>query len=161
MNQNMNQRQPRGKSFGREQESEFAQKILNMARVTRVMAGGKRFNFSVLLAIGDKKGRVGLGLGKAIDTQLAISKAFRNAKKNLMTLPLTKNNSIPFDVLAKYGSAKVYLRSNKGRGIVAGSVVRDILTLGGVRDVTSKILSGTKNKLNLSRATITALAKLY
>lgn len=125
-----------------------------------MMAGGKRFNFSVLLVIGDKKGQVGLGLGKAIDTQLAISKAFRNAKKNKILLPLTKNNSIPFDVYAKYGSAKVFMRPNKGRGIVAGSVVRDILTLAGVRDVTSKILSGTKNKLNISRATITALGLL-
>jgi len=141
-------------------QSEYEQKILDMRRVTRVVAGGKRFNFSVLLAIGDKKGKVAVGLGKAADTQLAISKSFRDAKKHLISVPLTKNNSIPFEITAKYGSAKVFLRPNRGRGIVAGSVVRDILTLGGIHDVTGKIISGSKNKLNISRATIKALSKL-
>jgi small subunit ribosomal protein S5 len=140
--------------------SEFDQKTLDVRRVTRVVAGGKRFNFSVLLAIGDKKGRIGIGLGKAGDMQLAIAKSFRNAKKNLITLDLNKNNSIPFENTAKYGSARVFLRPNRGRGIVAGSVVRDILSLGGVHDVTGKILSGTKNKINTSRAVIEAL-KLF
>jgi len=140
--------------------SEFEQKMLDMRRVTRVVAGGKRFNFSILLAIGDKKGRVGLGLGKSMDTQMAIAKAFRHAKKNIIKIALTKNNSISFDTMAKYGSARVFLRPNRGRGIVAGSVVRDILNLGGVHDITSKILSGTKNKLNISRATLAALSKL-
>ncbi|HXK34912.1 MAG TPA: 30S ribosomal protein S5 [Candidatus Paceibacterota bacterium] len=148
----------RGRGRPQAAPSEYEQKILDVRRVTRVVAGGKRFNFSVLLAIGDKKGQIGLGLGKAADMQLAISKAFRHAKKNLIKLSLNKNNSIPFDTLTKFGSAKVFLRPNRGRGIVAGSVVRDILNLSGIHDVTSKIISGTKNKLNISRATMKALS---
>jgi len=148
----------RGRGRPQAAPSEYEQKILDVRRVTRVVAGGKRFNFSVLLAIGDKKGQIGLGLGKAADMQLAISKAFRHAKKNLIKLSLNKNNSISFDTLAKFGSAKVFLRPNRGRGIVAGSVVRDILNLSGIHDVTSKIISGTKNKLNISRATMKALS---
>lgn len=147
----------RRSSFNRP-KPEFDQKILNIRRVTRVVAGGRRFSFSVALVAGDKKGSIGLGLGKAGDTSLAINKALRNAKKNMVRLKLTKNMSIPFEVKAKFGSAKVVLMPNKGRGLVAGSVVRDIIKLAGIRDITGKILAGTKNKLNNAKAVMEALS---
>ena len=149
----------RGASFSRP-KPEFDQKILNIRRVTRVVAGGRRFSFSVALVAGDRKGSVGLGLGKAGYTSLAINKALRNAKKNMVNLKLTKDMSIPFELKAKFGSAKVVLIPNKGRGLVAGSVVRDIIKLAGVRDVTGKILAGTKNKLNNAKAVMKALAPI-
>src|SRR3989344_3137001 len=149
----------RGSSFNRP-KPEFDQKILSIRRVTRVVAGGRRFSFSVALVAGDKKGSIGLGLGKAGDTSLAINKALRSAKKNMIRLKLTKNTSIPYEVAAKFSSARVMLMPNRGRGLVAGSVVRDIAKLAGIRDVTGKILSSTKNKLNNSKAVMLALAPL-
>ena len=137
---------------------EFDQKIIDIRRVTRVVAGGRRFSFSVALVAGDRKGAVGLGLGKAGDTSLAINKALRNAKKNMLKLRLNKSFSIPHEVFAKFSSAKVTLSPNRGRGLVAGSVVRDILKLSGARDVTGKILSGSKNRLNNAKAVMAALS---
>ena len=113
--------------------------------------------FSVALAIGDRKGMVGLGTGKAIDTSLAIQKAQKAAKKNMIKLKLTKTQSLPHELTAKYGSAMVMLMPNKGRGMIAGSATRDMLLLAGVKDVTTKIFSGSKNKLNNARATMKAL----
>ncbi len=113
--------------------------------------------FSVALAIGDRKGMVGLGTGKAIDTSLAIQKAQKAAKKNMLKLKLTKTQSLPHELNAKYGSAMVMLMPNKGRGMIAGSATRDMLLLAGVKDVTTKIYSGSKNKLNNARATMKAL----
>ena len=146
----------RSSSFARP-KPEFDQKILNIRRVTRVVAGGRRFSFSVALVAGDRKGCVGLGLGKAGDTSLAINKALRNAKKNMVRLNLTKTMSIPHEVSAKFSSSSVKLIPNKGRGLVAGSVVRDIIKLAGVKDITGKILSSTKNKLNNAKAVMAAL----
>lgn len=149
----------RGPAFGRP-KPEFDQKILNIRRVTRVVAGGRRFSFSVALVAGDKKGSVGLGLGKAGDTALAINKAVRNAKKNMVKLKLTKTMSIPHELSAKFSSAKIVLMPNHGRGLVAGSVVRDIVKLSGMKDITGKILSKSKNKLNNAKAVIMALAPI-
>lgn len=140
--------------------SEFEQKILDIRRVTRVSSGGRRFSFSVAIVIGDKKGRVGVGTGKAGDTTLAIDKAVKNAKRNLFIIPRTMNNSIPHDTKAKYCSGRVMLMPAQGRGLIAGSAVRDLLELGGVTDVNAKIVSGTKNKLNIAQATIAALKLL-
>ncbi len=149
----------RGQSFSRP-KPEFDQKIISIRRVTRVVAGGRRFSFSVALIAGDKKGSVGLGLGKAGDTSLAINKALRNAKKNMVKLNLTKTSSIPHELRAKFSSAKVMLMPNKGRGLVAGSVVRDIVKLAGMKDITGKIISSTKNKLNNAKAVMLALSVL-
>ncbi len=149
----------RGSSFGRV-KPEFDQKILNIRRVTRVVAGGRRFSFSVALVAGDKKGSVGLGLGKAGDTALAINKALRNAKKNMVKLNLTKTMSIPHELSAKFSSSQVRLMPNKGRGLVAGSVVRDIVKLSGVKDITGKIVSNSKNKLNNAKAVMSALSQI-
>lgn len=139
------------------QAPEFAQKIIDIRRVTRVVAGGRRFAFSVAMAIGDKQGRVGVGLGKAGDTSLAIQKAMNAAKKSMIRLKLTENKSIAHDNKVKYSSARVMLMPNGGRGLVAGSSMRNILELAGVTDVTAKVNSGSKNKLNIARATVLAL----
>src|SRR6185503_17711780 len=136
---------------------EFDQKILSIRRVTRVVAGGRRFSFSVALVAGDKKGGVGFGLGKAGDTALAINKALRNAKKNMVTLKLTKTMSIPHELSAKFSSSHIVLYPNFGRGLVAGSVVRDIVKLSGMKDITGKVLSKSKNKLNNTKAVMKAL----
>jgi small subunit ribosomal protein S5 len=112
------------------------------------------------MVLGDKKGRVGLGTGKAGDTALAIEKAIRKAKKQMVTLSLTKNNSIPHDVAAKYGASSVEIRPAKGRGLVAGSSARTVLELGGVKDITAKVETRSKNKVNIARATLAALASL-
>lgn len=149
----------RGSSFGRV-KPEFDQKILNIRRVTRVVAGGRRFSFSVAIVAGDKKGAVGLGLGKAGDTALAINKALRNAKKNMIRLNLTKTMSLPHELSAKFSSSSIILRPNKGRGLVAGSVIRDIVKLSGIKDVTGKILSNSKNKLNNAKAVMSALSQI-
>lgn len=139
------------------ERSEFEQTTLDVRRVARVMAGGRRFSFSVTVVIGDKKGRVGVGLGKGADTALAIDKAVRDAKKRLVTIPLTKSGSIAHDVSAKYASSTVTMVPSPGRGIVAGSAMRVVLEYAGVTDVTAKILTRTKNKLTIARATIAAL----
>lgn len=152
-------RGPRGRGVVRrdDRRSEFAQKLIGIRRVARVMAGGRRFNFSVALVLGDKKGRVGVGLGKASDTALAIEKATRYAKREMLTLNLTKTRSIPHDVKAKYCASVVEIRPSPGRGLVAGSSVRAVLELAGVSDVTAKLLSRSKNPINNARAAIAAL----
>jgi len=149
---------PRRGGRGDDRErSEFAQKLIGIRRVARVMAGGRRFNFSAAIVLGDKKGRVGVGVGKAGDTQLAIEKATRAAKKNMILLNLTKNRSIPHNVEAKYCASIVEIRPSAGRGLVAGSSVRTVLELAGVTDVTAKILSRSKNPINNARVAIEAL----
>lgn len=152
---------PDRKKGGREERvrSEFDQKILNIRRVTRVASGGRRFSFSVAIVLGNKKGSVGVGTGKAGDTSLAIDKATKNAKKNLLKLALTKTSSIPHEIRTKYSSARVLIMPAKGRGLIAGSALRDVLELAGVKDVAGKIFSGSKNKLNIARATVKALSE--
>jgi small subunit ribosomal protein S5 len=150
----------RGRSSFNRVKPEFDQKILDIRRVTRVVAGGRRFSFSVAIVAGDKKGCVGLGLGKAGDTALAINKALRNAKKNMVRLNLTKTMSIPHELSAKFSSSYVILMPNKGRGLVAGSVVRDIVKLSGMKDITGKIVSNSKNKLNNAKAVMSALSPI-
>lgn len=139
---------------------EFDQKIIDIRRVTRVVAGGRRFSFSVSIVLGDRKGRVGVGIGKATDTALAIEKASRSAKKNMITVAKTKNNSIAHEVSAKYCSSEVMMIPAQGRGLVAGSSVRTVLDLAGMTDVSAKILSRSKNKINNARAAIDALKQL-
>lgn len=149
---------PRGGGGRRDdRRNEFAQKLIGIRRVARVMAGGRRFNFSVAIVLGDKKGRVGVGLGKAADTALAIEKATRHAKRGMITINLTKTRSIPRNVEAKFCASVVEIRPSPGRGLVAGSSVRAVLELAGVSDVTAKLLSRSKNPINNARAAMTAL----
>ncbi len=139
---------------------EFDQKIVSLRRVTRVMAGGRRFNFSVCLVAGNKKGMVGVGQGKASDTPLAIEKAFRDAKKNMITVNTTKEMSIPHDVEAKYAASRVKIMPVRGKGILAGSSVRTVLELAGLREVGAKLLSRSKNTANNAYVAIKALKML-
>jgi len=139
---------------------EFLQKVLKVRRVTRVVAGGRRFSFSVVMVVGDKKGSVGVGIGKASDTPSAIGKAIQNAKKNMLKVKTNKYMSIPHEVRAKYSSTDVFIIPVPGKGLVAGSAVRVVLDLAGITDVTAKILSRSKNHLNNARATIKALKQL-
>lgn len=140
-------------------EEEFEQRLIEVARVTRVMAGGKRMRFRATLAIGDRKGRVGIGTAKGADVTLAIQKAFNQAKKNLIKVPMEKG-SIPHQVDVKYGAAKIIIKpAHPGAGVKAGGAVRALLELAGIQDVTGKVL-GSNNKINNIRATMEALSKL-
>ena len=159
----MEKRKPKNntrKKFYNRPKPEFEQKIIGIRRVTRVVAGGRRFSFSVAMIAGDKKGAVGLGLGKSTDTALAITKALRDAKKNMVKVKLTKDYSIPYELRGKFSGSQVILMPNKGKGLVAGSVVRDIANLAGIRDLTGKIISNSKNKLNNAKAVMEALSEI-
>jgi len=138
-------------------EEEFEQRIVDIARVTRVMAGGKRMKFRVCLAIGDKKGRVGLGLAKGSDVTLGINKALNRAKKNLVKVPIV-NETIPHQVYLKLKAAKIILKPAKiGSGVKAGGPVRVMCELAGIGNVTGKIL-GTNNKISIAKAVLKALS---
>lgn len=140
-------------------KDEMEQRILEVARVTRVMAGGKRMNFRACVAIGDKKGNVGVGLGKGADVTMAVNKAVNRAKKVMVNVPIV-NETIPHVVSLKVGAAKLMIKpAKKGRGVIAGGVTRVILDLAGVKNITSKAL-GSNNKVNNARCTIEALRQL-
>jgi small subunit ribosomal protein S5 len=143
-----------------ERKSEFDTRMINIRRVARVVAGGRRFSFSVSIIVGNRKGKVGVGVGKAGDTTLAIDKATREAKKHLITVNLTKDSSIAHDTSAKFNASRVMLIPAAGRGLVAGSSARLVLELAGVTNVIAKMHSGSKNGLNNARATIEALKSL-
>lgn len=149
-----------GDSRAPRQKPEYDSVMLNIRRVSRTVSGGRRFSFSVALVAGNRKGLVGVGLGKAGDTALAIDKATRNAKKHMVKVNATKDMSIPHEVFAKYASARVTIRPVKDRGLVAGSATRTVLELAGLTNVAAKIVSPSKNKLNIARATIEALQNL-
>jgi small subunit ribosomal protein S5 len=143
-----------------EKKDEFDSKLLGLSRVARMTAGGRRFRFRAVMVIGDKKGKVGLGVAKGKDVAQAVEKATRVAKKNLIRVPMI-NETIPHQVDAKYGAAKILLKpQRKGRGLVAGGTVRIICTLGGIKNISSKVVGKTGNKLNNARATMEALKKL-
>lgn len=143
----------------RREKPEFEQKLLDLARVTRVVKGGRRFRFRATLVIGDRKGKVGVGVAKGADVSDAIQKAYNDAKKSLITVKLS-GNTISHDVRMKLGSAKVLLKpAQEGRGVIAGGAVRAVVDLAGIRDIVSKSL-GTSNKLNVARVTIAALKSL-
>ena len=143
----------------RKKRPEFEQRLLDLARVTRVVKGGRRFRFRATLVIGDRKGKVGVGVAKGADVSSAIEKAYNNAKKYLIEVNIS-DSTIIYDVQQKLGSAKVLLKpATKGRGIIAGGAVRAVVDLAGIKDVVSKSL-GSSNKLNVARATIEALKQL-
>lgn len=142
-----------------ERKDEFEQRILEISRVTRVMGGGKRMSFRACVAIGDRKGSIGLGLGKGADVTMAVNKAVNRAKKDMLKVPVVKD-TIPHAVSQKLGAANIIFKPAKqGRGVIAGGVARAILELAGIKNVTSKVL-GTNNKINNARCTFAALASL-
>ena len=142
-------------------KEEFNERVLDMRRVTRVVAGGKRFRFRCTLVIGDEKGRVGIGVAKGLDVQQAVAKAKAAAKKNVLTIVLKDGRTIAHEVLAKYSAAKVLVKpASKGHGLRAGGSVRFVLSFAGVKDATAKVLGRTPNKLTNAMATMEALKKL-
>ncbi len=150
----------RGKGRGRQREvREFEQKILDLSRVTRVTAGGKRMSFRCALVIGDKKGRVGLGVAKGADVQISVEKAYKQAKRNLVTVPLV-NETIPHLIWVKYGAALVMLKpAPEGTGLKSGGAMRMVLEFAGVPNAVTKIVNSS-NKINIARATLEAIKQL-
>ena len=141
-------------------KEEFDSKLLDLSRVTRVTGGGKKLRFRAVIAIGNKKGKVGIGVAKGKDVAQAIKKAQRLAKKNLIEIPLL-NGTIPYQIEAKYGPSRVILKPQKREsGIIVGGPVRIICKLGGIKKISAKILSKSRNKLNNAMATIMALKKI-
>jgi len=143
-----------------EEKEEFESKLLDLVRVTHVRAGGKKLRFRAVVVSGNRKGKVGVGVASGLDVAQAIEKATRLSKKNMIEIPIVEG-TIPHEVDAKFGPARVLLKpQRRGRGLVAGGTVRVICNLAGIKNVSSKILGRTKNKINNARATIEALRKL-
>lgn len=137
-------RRPQRDDHDREKR-EFDQKVVEVKRVTRVVAGGKRMRFRALVVIGDHKGRVGMGLKKGVDVAESVNKAINEAKKNMISLPLAKE-TIPHEVNIKYKSSKLLLKpARTGTGVIAGGAIRSVMDLAGVKNVVSKML-GSSNK---------------
>jgi len=134
-------------------------KLLNINRVAKVLKGGKRLRFSALVASGDGNGHIGLGLGKANEVPEAISKASSIARKNLIKVPLD-GTTIPYEVRVKFGAAEVLLRpASPGTGVIAGSSMRAVLEVAGIKDISTKSL-GSSNRINVAKATMMALNQL-
>ena len=156
-------RRPGGQRGGRREGGDrdaYKEKVLDLRRVTRVVAGGKRMRFRTTLVLGDEKGTVGIGVGKGVDVQTSVEKAKTAAKKNMMKVPLN-GRTIPHEVHAKFSAAEVLIRpAVQGHGLKAGGAVRVVLALAGVKDVTAKCLGRTPNKLTNAMATIEALKQL-
>lgn len=155
-----NNKRPSRKGRGERVKPEFDQKIVSIRRVVRVVSGGRRFSFSVAMVIGNRRGRVGVGVGKAGDTALAIDKAMRSAKRNMIDVKLTDKMSIPHELDARFCSSNVLIMPAPGKGLVAGGAVRNVLDLAGVKNVSAKILSRSKNHLNNAQAALLALGQL-
>ncbi len=149
----------RRRRSGPREPREFEQKTIDLARVTRVVAGGKRMRFRATIAIGDQKGRLGIGIAKGNDVSGAIQKAVTAAKKKMITVPMV-NETIPHPILVKHGAAKILLKpAPKGSGVIAGGPVRLMMELAGVKNVVGKIL-GSSNKINNVYAVMLALQRL-
>jgi small subunit ribosomal protein S5 len=149
----------KGRSGGDAAKREFDQKIVEIKRVTRVVAGGKRMRFRALVVIGDRKGRVGMGLRKGTDVSEAVNKAVNAAKKSMITVKIV-NDTIPHEIKFKYKSSVVFLKpALPGTGVIAGGAIRQVLDLAGVKNILSKML-GSSNKVNNVMATYLALNKL-
>ncbi len=153
-------RGPRGPRGPRaEEQKEFDQRILELARVTRVTKGGKRMRFRACVIIGDRRGRVGYGLAKGIDVAQSVNKAATQAKKRLITVPLV-NETIPYAISRKFAAADILVKpAPKGTGVKAGGALRVVLELAGVPNVVGKIL-GSNNKINNAKAAFLALSSL-
>lgn len=150
---------PRTSKFSQPIKREFEQKVIEIKRVTRVVAGGKRMRFRALVVIGDKKGRVGVGLRKGADVSEAVAKAVNAAKKTLLTVNL-HNGTIPHEIKFKYKASVVFMKpALPGTGIIAGGAIRSVLDLAGVKNILSKML-GSANKSNNVMATYLALSKM-
>lgn len=140
-------------------ESGMVEKVVSLNRVAKVVKGGRRFSFSALVVVGDGKGSVGYGLGKAQEVPEALRKATERARKNMITVPLNEG-TLPYEVLGRYGAGRVMLKpASRGTGIIAGGAVRAVMEAVGVSDVLAKAI-GTNNKHNVLRAAVEGLASL-
>ncbi len=155
----MEKRRRRQNQEGERERSEFDQKVVEVKRVTRVVAGGKRMRFRALVVIGDRKGKVGMGLKKGADVSESVNKAVNAAKKTMITLPLVEG-TIPHGLDVKYKSSKLMLKPAKaGTGVIAGGAVRSVMELAGVKNVVSKML-GSNNKVNNVKAVFAAFQRM-
>ncbi len=146
-------------SRNRERDNEFTEKLIKLNRVAKVLKGGRRFSFSALVVVGDQKGRVGYGFGKANDVSEAIRKGITKAKQNMITVPM-KNSTIPHEINGKYKSANVLLKpAAPGTGVLAGGAVRAIMDAAGVHDIMSKSL-GSRNQINTVKAVFNGLENM-
>ena len=142
-----------------EQVSEFKEKLVAVNRVSKTVKGGRNMRFSALMVVGDENGRVGCGLGKAVEIPEAIRKGNEAAKKTMITVPLN-GTTIPHEVVGVFGTGKVkMLPAPEGTGVIAGGPVRAVLEAAGIKDIVTKSI-GTNNKINMVRATLAGLAQL-
>ena len=148
------------KGYKRDKKPEWSERVVAIQRVTKVVKGGKKLSFRAVILVGDEKGKVGVGVGKAADVITAVRKGVTDGKRNIVSIPLTTSNSIPHKTNGRFGAAKVLLRpSAPGCGVIAGGSVRTVLELAGIQNILSKQL-GSNNLLNNARATVQGLSTL-